>query len=138
MKIIQFKMLIKILISFKSKISLQSKKIKWLKFYTKLFMLKMKYRPGFKENVTGNCSWLPNQMISMVLIFGFLCRSYIFRYPDDLRNIVQQCATLFRNIQSACTCGVQGTRATFSLARYSTLLYYISQVIWVSKYRWST
>ena len=31
-------------------------------------------------------------MISLVLIFGFLCRSSIFRYPDDLRNIVQQCA----------------------------------------------
>ena len=26
-------------------------------------------------------------MISLILIFGFLCR-----YPDDLRNIVQQCA----------------------------------------------
>ena len=39
-----------------------------------------------------NNSWLPNQMISLVLIFGFLCRSSIFRYPDDLRNIVQQCA----------------------------------------------
>ena len=31
-------------------------------------------------------------MISLVLIFGFLYRSSIFRYPDDLRNIVQQCA----------------------------------------------
>ena len=31
-------------------------------------------------------------MISLILIFGFLCRSSIFRYPDDLRNIVQQCA----------------------------------------------
>ena len=31
-------------------------------------------------------------MISLVLLFGFLCRSSIFRYPDDLRNIVQQCA----------------------------------------------
>ena len=42
---------------------------------------------------------LPNQMISLILIFGFLCRSsiyiYIFRYPDDLRNIVQQCATVW-------------------------------------------
>ena len=27
-------------------------------------------------------SWLPNQMISLILIFGFLCRSS-FRYPDD-------------------------------------------------------
>ena len=27
-------------------------------------------------------------MISLILIFGFLCR-----YPDDLRNIVQQCAS---------------------------------------------
>ena len=35
------------------------------------------------------CSWLPNQMISLILIFGFLCR-----YPDDLRNIVQPCATI--------------------------------------------
>ena len=26
-------------------------------------------------------------MISLIWIFGFLCR-----YPDDLRNIVQQCA----------------------------------------------
>ena len=42
-------------------------------------------------------SWLPNQMISLVLIFGFLCRSSIFRYPDDLRNIVQQCACVSRN-----------------------------------------
>ena len=28
-------------------------------------------------------SWLPNQMISLILIFGFLCRSSIFQYPDD-------------------------------------------------------
>ena len=42
-----------------------------------------------------NCSsWLPNQMISLVLIFGFICRSSIFRYPEDLRNIVQQCAPI--------------------------------------------
>ena len=26
-------------------------------------------------------------MISLVLIFGFLCRSSIFRYPDNLRNV---------------------------------------------------
>ena len=38
-------------------------------------------------------------MISLVLLFGFLCRSSIFRYPDDLRNIVQQCA---RQIVTAC------------------------------------
>ena len=31
-------------------------------------------------------------MISLIWILGFLCRSSIFRYPDDLRNIVQQCA----------------------------------------------
>ena len=33
------------------------------------------------------------RMISLILIFGFLCQSSIFRYPDDLRNIVQQCAS---------------------------------------------
>ena len=27
-------------------------------------------------------SWLPNQMISLILIFGCLCRSSTFRYPD--------------------------------------------------------
>ena len=38
-------------------------------------------------------------MISLIFMSGFLCRSSyispcaIFRYPDDLRNIVQQCAT---------------------------------------------
>ena len=46
-----------------------------------------------KMLVHSTASWLPNQMISLVLIFGFLCQSSIFRYPDDLRNIVQQCAT---------------------------------------------
>ena len=40
-------------------------------------------------------SWLSNQMISLILIFGFLRRSNIFLYPDDLRNIVQQCARRF-------------------------------------------
>ena len=29
-------------------------------------------------------SWLPNQIISLIVMFGFLCR-----YPDDLRNIEQ-------------------------------------------------
>ena len=51
-----------------------------------------------KMLVHSTASWLPNQMISLVLIFGFLCRSSIFRYPDDLRNIVQQCATLRPNM----------------------------------------
>ena len=37
--------------------------------------------------VHSTASWLPNQMISLVLIFGFLCRSSIFRYPDNLRNV---------------------------------------------------
>ena len=50
-----------------------------------------------KMLVHSTASWLPNQMISRVLIFGFLCRSSIFRYPDDLRNIVQQCACVSRN-----------------------------------------
>ena len=31
-------------------------------------------------------------MISLILIFGFLWRSSIFWYPDNLRNIVKQCA----------------------------------------------
>ena len=38
-------------------------------------------------------SWLPNQMISLILIFGFLCRSSI-SIPKWPRNIVQQCAIL--------------------------------------------
>ena len=46
-------------------------------------------------------SWLPNQMISLIFMFGFLCR-----YPDDLRNIVQQCAndqmTIYNLTQVAC------------------------------------
>ena len=46
-----------------------------------------------KMLVHSTASWLPNQMISLVLIFGFLCRSSIFRYPDDLINIVKQCAS---------------------------------------------
>ena len=41
---------------------------------------------------TPNYSWLPNQMISLIFMFGFLCRSYIsiHKWP---RNIVQQCAS---------------------------------------------
>ena len=38
-------------------------------------------------------SWLPNQMISLILIFGFLCRSSI-SIPKWPRNILQQCAIL--------------------------------------------
>ena len=39
-------------------------------------------------------SWLPNQMISLIFMFVFLCRSSIFRcIPKWPRNIVQQCAT---------------------------------------------
>ena len=49
-----------------------------------------------------NTSWLPNQMISLVLIFGFLCRSSISRYPDDLRNIVQQCASWSATMSLLC------------------------------------
>ena len=43
---------------------------------------------AFTQICAAHSSWLPNQMISLVLIFGFLCRSSIFQYPDDLRNIV--------------------------------------------------
>ena len=41
----------------------------------------------FPPSLHPSTSWLPNQMISLIWTFGFL-----FRYPDDLRNIVQQCA----------------------------------------------
>ena len=34
------------------------------------------------------------KQLLVVDLSTFLCRSSIFRYPDDLRNIVQQCATL--------------------------------------------
>ena len=42
-------------------------------------------------------SWLPNQMSSLILILGFLCRSSIIIYyyilvPRWPRNIAQQCA----------------------------------------------
>ena len=33
------------------------------------------------------------KQLLVVDLSTFLCRSSIFRYPDDLRNIVQQCAT---------------------------------------------
>ena len=39
---------------------------------------------------TWNSSWLPNQMIFLILIFGCLCRSSI---PSLPRNIAQQCAS---------------------------------------------
>ena len=35
------------------------------------------------EISTVQISWLPNQMISLILIFGFLCRSSIFQYLND-------------------------------------------------------
>ena len=50
-----------------------------------------------------NTSWLPNQMISLIWIFGFLCRSSLFRYPDELRDIVQQCATSSLSSLSSCS-----------------------------------
>ena len=42
--------------------------------------------------MTGSCflSWLPNQMISLILIFGFLCRSSIW-YPDDYSTAMCYC-----------------------------------------------
>ena len=32
----------------------------------------------------------------LIFMFGFICRSssWLFRYPDELRNIVQQCAKM--------------------------------------------
>ena len=48
---------------------------------------KLSFSNRNRVGVTAWSSWLPNQMISLIWIFGFL-----FRYPDDLRNIVQQCA----------------------------------------------
>ena len=35
------------------------------------------------DSLYPTLSWLPNQMISLTLIFGFLCRSSIFQYPND-------------------------------------------------------
>ena len=35
------------------------------------------------NKLSSTDSRLPNQMVSLILIFGFLCRSSIFRYPDD-------------------------------------------------------
>ena len=43
----------------------------------------------------GFGSWLPNQMISLIFMFGFLCQSSTYIYisiPKWPRNIVQQCA----------------------------------------------
>ena len=46
-----------------------------IKFFTTVFIIIVVVS-------TTSCSRLPNQMISLISMFGFLCRSSIFRYPS--------------------------------------------------------